>query len=284
MSFSVRTRTQRKEGEEKEESQEKTKKRGRSQGEGKEPQQSILPQQKTTSKRHRCEAERPCFGHDDESLRRYHDCHWGKPSTDRRELFASLCLQMFQCGLSWSTVWRKRDAFLAAFDSFDYHKIARYTDAHVEALVANAGIIRNRKKIQAVIQNARVCVAIDERDGGGGGGIERYFWSFVRNIPESERIIPSGKFPKEGHMRTDYKTKAEDRTEADGVHATAVCAAMASAMRRDGFQFCGPVAVLCFLQASGLVNHHRASCALFQTRDDEWRHTVESLFGSDQKQ
>ena len=216
-----------------------------------------------------------CFGNEDEKMRSYHDEIWGKPETGRVELFASLCLQMFQCGLSWKMVWNKKDNFYAAFDNFDYNNIAKFNERDVSRLLTNPGIVRNAKKIREVINNAKICVRIDKEEGG----IDRYIWNFVRNIPESERILKGGVFPNSGHMRTDLKTKGEDRHDADGVHPTAICMTISDRMKNDGFLFCGPVTILSFLQASGLVNHHRKSCLVFTERDREWKSTRDRMCG-----
>ena len=167
-------------------------------------------------------------------LQTYHDKEWGVPLHDDRELFESLVLDGFQAGLSWAIVLQKRDAFRKAFDSFEIKRVARYPDSKVERLLANPGIIRNRLKIRAAIENAKATLALQREFGS----LDAYLWTFVggrtiRNSWESWKQIP---------VHTD---------ESD---------AMSKDLKKRGFKFVGTTICYAFMQAAGMVNDHEVGC------------------------
>ena len=164
----------------------------------------------------------------------YHDTEWGVPEWDDRALFEKLILDGFQAGLSWITILRKRDNFRAAFDGFQPEVIARYDDAKIEALMADAGIVRNRAKIVATIGNAQAWLEIQETTNG----FSDYMWSFVDGEPLINRWRNMGEVPAE----------------------TAESQAMSKDLKKKGFRFCGPTIVYAVMQACGLVNDHMADC------------------------
>ena len=164
----------------------------------------------------------------------YHDEEWGVPSRDERHLYEMLVLEGAQAGLSWSTILRKREGYRRAFAGFDAERVARFGEADVERLMADAGIVRNRLKIQSAIANARAVLAAREEDGGLAG----YLWSFVGGEPLQ-------------HART---TTAEIPAE------TAESMAMSRDLKRRGFRFVGPTVCYAFMQATGLVNDHTVDC------------------------
>ncbi|MBV1705147.1 MAG: DNA-3-methyladenine glycosylase I [Hyphomicrobiales bacterium] len=163
----------------------------------------------------------------------YHDGEWGRPERDGRALFEKLILDGFQAGLSWITILRKREAFRAAFDGFDPGEIARYTDAKRARLMEDAGIVRNRAKIEAATQSARAWMKIEEREG-----FANYLWKYVdgaalQNRPRDMKAVPAA-------------TPLSERVSKD--------------LRAEGFNFVGPTIVYAFMQAVGIVNDHLADC------------------------
>ena len=163
----------------------------------------------------------------------YHDTEWGVPETSSRALYEKLVLDGFQAGLSWITILRKREAFRKAFDDFDPHKIARYTPAKVERLMGNAGIVRNRAKIEGAILSARVWIDIESKQG-----FANYLWDFVDGRPVQGKLRRMGDMPTESDMSR--------RLSKD--------------LKARGFKFCGPTIVYAFAQAVGMVNDHLADC------------------------
>jgi DNA-3-methyladenine glycosylase I len=163
----------------------------------------------------------------------YHDTEWGVPEYDDRALYEKLMLDGFQAGLSWITILRKRDNFRRAFSEFDPEKIARYTPKKVERLMQDAGIIRNRAKIEGTIASARAWLAIQERQG-----FSRFLWEFVdgRTIQNNLR------------SRADIKPETEESRR------------ISKALKDEGFKFCGPTIVYAFMQAVGMVNDHLVGC------------------------
>lgn len=183
-----------------------------------------------------------CFGSGDEQYARYHDEEWGRPvedSPDERELFERLCLEGFQAGLSWLTVLRKREAFRRAFAGFDPAVVAAFGDEEVEALMGDAGIIRNRMKIAATIGNARALLALHEEGGR------------LRDLIESHRPAR--------HRRP--------LTFADLAASTPESAALSKELKRRGFRFVGPTTVYALMQALNVVDDHLAGCWVAQERD-----------------
>jgi DNA-3-methyladenine glycosylase I len=164
----------------------------------------------------------------------YHDTEWGVPLHDDRVIFEYLILEGAQAGLSWNTVLKKRENYRAAFDHFDPEKVARYNQAKVNKLLANAGIIRNRLKIAAAIANARAFLAVQEEFGT----FDRYIWRFVDGKP----IVNHRRSMKEVPPRT----KESDAASKD--------------LKERGFRFVGSTICYAHMQATGMVNDHLASC------------------------
>jgi len=164
----------------------------------------------------------------------YHDSEWGVPEWDDRALFEKLVLDGFQAGLSWLTILKKRGNFRRAFDGFVPGKIADYGDADVDRLMADAGIVRNRAKIEATIGNARGWLEIMERERG----FSDLLWGFVDGRPKVNR----------------WKSLAEVPAE------TAESRAMSKDLRGRGFRFVGPTICYAFMQAVGMVNDHVVDC------------------------
>lgn len=164
----------------------------------------------------------------------YHDTEWGVPEYDGRALYEKLILDGFQAGLSWITILRRRDGFRRAFDGFEPERIARYTQADVERLMGDAGIIRNRAKIVGTIAGARAWLEIEE----AGPGFSRFLWDFVDGRP-----VQSG-----ARRRADIATETE------------ISRAISKALKAKGFTFCGPTIVHAFMQATGMINDHLAGC------------------------
>ena len=163
----------------------------------------------------------------------YHDKEWGVPEYDDRALFEKLILDGFQAGLSWITILRKRDAFRAAFDGFEPEIIARYDAAKVEALMGDAGIVRNRAKILGTIASAKAYLKLQEKQG-----FADFLWAFVDGKPLRNGFATHGDIPA----------------------ATPMSLAMSKALKQLGFTFVGPTIVYAFSQACGLVNDHVADC------------------------
>ena len=164
----------------------------------------------------------------------YHDGEWGVPEYDDRALFEKLMLDGFQAGLSWITILRKRDNFRRAFDGFVPGKIARYRPAKIERLMADAGIVRNRAKIEGTVASARAWLEVMEK----GPGFSKLLWDFVDGRPKQNRYKSTAQIPDE----------------------TALSRAMSKELARRGFKFCGPTIVYAFMQATGMVNDHLVSC------------------------
>jgi DNA-3-methyladenine glycosylase I len=164
----------------------------------------------------------------------YHDREWGVPLHDDRGLFEFLILEGAQAGLSWETILRKRENYRRAFDSFDPAKIARYDKRKVRALLADAGIVRNRLKIAATITNAGVFLAVQKEFGS----FDSYVWSFV------------GGKPKKNSWRTSRKEPCRS-PESD---------ALSKNLIKRGFRFAGTTICYAFMQATGMVNDHALDC------------------------
>jgi DNA-3-methyladenine glycosylase I len=176
-----------------------------------------------------------CFWAKDDPLYiAYHDEEWGMPEYDDRALYEKLVLDGFQAGLSWITILRKRENFRRAFDDFVPEKIARYRPQKIERLMADAGIVRNRAKIEGAVLSARAWIDAMEN----GPGFSKLLWDFV-----------DGK-PKVNRFRTRRQIPAE----------TAISRAMSKELVRRGFKFSGPTIVYAFMQATGMVNDHLVTC------------------------
>jgi DNA-3-methyladenine glycosylase I len=173
-----------------------------------------------------------CFGSDDPLYRAYHDDEWGRPVRDERGLFERISLEAFQSGLAWITILRKREAFRAAFAGFDPEKVARFGDDDVARLLADAGIVRNRLKVEATINNARATLGL--RDAGTS--LDAVVWAHRpadRGAPASWQDVPP---------------------------LTPESTALAKELKRHGFRFVGPTTAYAAMQACGLVNDHLAGC------------------------
>jgi DNA-3-methyladenine glycosylase I len=181
-------------------------------------------------------------------LRPYHDTEWGFPVAEDVPLFEKLSLEGFQAGLSWLTILRKRDAFRRAFAGFDFERIARFGPDDVTRLLTDQGIVRNRAKIDAVINNARRALELVD----GEGSLAHYVWCFE---PERERA-------------------GLDRSDLADLATSAESKALAKDMKRRGWRFVGPTTVYAFMQAMGLVNDHLDGCDI-RCKVDRARATFE---------
>jgi len=161
----------------------------------------------------------------------YHDEEWGTPIRDDQSMYALFMLELFQAGLSWITLLKKRDAFSAAFDGFDVEKIARYDENKIAALLLDSGIIRSRGKIEAAISNAKIVLALQEEYGS----FCNYLWSF-----SGGKVVLS---PDDQPRAT---SPISDRISAD--------------LKKRGMRYAGSVTIHSFLQAAGIVNEHELTC------------------------
>jgi DNA-3-methyladenine glycosylase I len=184
---------------------------------------------------------RRCFGDDIEIYRHYHDFEWGRPVLDERGLLEKLCLEGFQSGLSWLTILRKREAFRRAFADFDAGRVARYGEKDVQRLLADAGIVRHRQKIEAAIANARATLSLHDQ----GHSLPELVWS---HRPKARRA---------------------PRSWADVAPETPESRALAKELKAAGFRFIGPTTVYSTMQACGLVNDHLAGCPVRDEVDAE---------------
>lgn len=164
----------------------------------------------------------------------YHDEEWGAPEYDGRALWEKLVLDGFQAGLAWITILRKREGMRDAFDGFDPVKVAAYGEADIERLLGDVRIIRSRAKINSAIKGARIWLEMQEN----GEDFSEWLWSFVGGAPIQNHWPDSGARPV----------------------ATPASEAMAKALKKRGFTFCGPVIVYAFMQAVGMVNDHGVEC------------------------
>ena len=181
-----------------------------------------------------------CFGADDPLYRAYHDDEWGRPVRDERGLFERLSLEAFQSGLAWITILRKRDSFRAAFANFEPEAVAAFDTDDVARLLADVGIVRNRLKVEATINNARAVLGL--RDAGTS--LPELVWS---HRPDSARPAPAG--------------------WGDVPALTPESTALAKALKREGFRFVGPTTAYALMQATGMVDDHAAECfALLERR------------------
>jgi DNA-3-methyladenine glycosylase I len=164
----------------------------------------------------------------------YHDTEWGVPSHDDGHLFEMLVLEGAQSGLSWSTILHKREGYRRAFAGFDAAKVARFTPARIERLMLDASIVRNRMKIESAVTNAKRIVEVRRELGS----LDAYLWSFVDGKPVVNRFKGLGDIPSESE----------------------VSRAMSKDLKARGFRFVGPTVCYAFMQATGMVNDHLASC------------------------
>jgi len=167
----------------------------------------------------------------------YHDDDWGVPLHDDRLLFEFLVLEGAQAGLSWLTILKKRENYRKAFHNFDYERVAKYTEKDVGRLLGNAGIVRNRLKIESAIKNARGVIQIREEYGS----LDAYLWSYVEGTPEQNVWKSMGELPA--------KTETSEKMSKD--------------LKKRGFNFVGPTICYAFMQATGMVNDHTVDCFRF---------------------
>jgi DNA-3-methyladenine glycosylase I len=172
----------------------------------------------------------------------YHDTEWGVPCHDDRGLFERLMLEGFQAGLSWSTVLAKRENFRRAFDGWDAERIAAYGPDDIARLMADAGIVRNRLKVEGAVKNARAYLAVRDEHGT----FDAYIWSFVGGAP-LDRPAPA--------------------TFAEVPATTPESDAMSKALKKPGFTFVGSTICYAFMQSVGMVNDHLADCPTRQSSD-----------------
>ena len=166
----------------------------------------------------------------------YHDKEWGVPVKDDHRLFEKICLEGFQAGLSWLTILKKRESFRAGFADFDFERVARFGKKDVERLLADAGIVRHRGKIESTINNAKR--AIELRDEFGS--LAAYFWKWE---PE-----------------TDARPKTFDKATLSALGKTVESIALSKDLKKRGWSFVGPTTVYAFMQAMGMVNDHLTGC------------------------
>jgi DNA-3-methyladenine glycosylase I len=188
------------------------------------------------------------WGSADEQYRRYHDSEWGRPVTDERGLYEKLCLECLQSGLSWALILRKREGIRAAFTGFDPDAVAAFGRKEIEALLQDPRVIRNRRKLDAIVQNAQATVAM--RDDTPLPGL---VWSFRP---------PARKAP---------------RAYAEMASLTDESKQLAKELKRRGFAFVGPTTVYSTMQAVGVVNDHLAGCFVRREVEDAQR-DVQRLF------
>ena len=180
---------------------------------------------------------------DDPRYVRYHDEEWGVPVHDDRVLFEFLLLEGAQAGLSWSTILNKRDHYREVFDQFDPRAVASYGDAKIEALLQDPGIVRNRRKVEAAITNARAFLEVQQEFGT----FDRYVWGFVGGRP----------------IRNAWTSIAEIPTESPE------SVAMSVDLKKRGFKFVGPTICYAFMQAVGMVNDHTIDCFRYRELSKE---------------
>lgn len=171
---------------------------------------------------------------DDPDYIAYHDEEWGVPLHDDQRLFEFLVLEGAQAGLSWLTILKKRGQYRRALDNFDPARVARYDQARLAALMQNPGIVRNRRKLEATVANARAFLAVQE----AYGSFDRYIWQFVDGRPRQNQ----------------WRSIAEVPT------ATPISEAMSRDLKKRGFKFVGPVICYALMEAVGLVNDHTVDC------------------------
>jgi len=178
--------------------------------------------------------QRRCTWASDELSIVYHDTEWGVPLHDDRALFELLILEGAQAGLSWITILKKRAAYRAAFDGFDARKVARYDEAKIARLLADQGIVRNRLKIRAAVQNAQSFLAVQKEFGT----FDAYVWQFVGGKPRRNRL--------RRHEELPARTEQSDALSKD--------------LAKRGFKFTGSTICYAFMQATGMVNDHLMTC------------------------
>lgn len=182
-----------------------------------------------------------------EAMKKYHDKEWGTPVHDDRILFEFLTLEGAQAGLSWNTILQKRENFRNAFDNFDYKIIAKYDEKYIEELMNNEGIIRNRRKIEAVITNAKALLKVCEQFDS----FDKYIWKFVNH----KTII------NEFRVLTELPSKTLESEQ------------MSKDLKKRGFKFVGPTICYAFMQAVGMVNDHLIDCFRYSEINENFSKT-----------
>jgi DNA-3-methyladenine glycosylase I len=175
-----------------------------------------------------------CWDTDNPLYIAYHDEEWGTPVHEDGKLFEFLILEGFQAGLSWELILKRREGLREAFDGFDPVKVARYTEGDVERLMGDPRVIRNRRKIEAAVNNARRFLEVQEENGS----FDEYIWRFVGGVP----------------VRSGLRSFSEAPSK------TPISEAMSKDLKRRGFKFVGPTICYSFMQAVGLVNDHLVHC------------------------
>ncbi|HML42330.1 MAG TPA: DNA-3-methyladenine glycosylase I [Hyphomicrobium zavarzinii] len=175
----------------------------------------------------------PWAGIDDPLYARYHDEEWGVPHADDQRLFEKLLLEGFQAGLSWITILRKRESFRRAFHDFDPARIARYTERDIARLMADEGIVRNRLKVLAAIDNAKAYLVLRKRQS-----LASFLWHHAGGKPAINAYAKVGEVPA----------------------STDVSVRLSKALKKEGFRFVGPTTLYAFMQSTGMVNDHLTGC------------------------
>ena len=175
---------------------------------------------------------------DDRQYQQYHDTEWGRPEVESRALFEKICLEGFQSGLSWLTILRKRENFRSAFFLFDHTVIARFGEGEISELLANAGIVRHRGKIEAVINNAQRLMEMEEK----GISLSDFLWSFAPRVPFGQTGSAEGEYPIASQSPEATKLSKE--------------------LKRQGWKFMGPTTMYSMMQSMGMVNDHVEGCCV----------------------
>lgn len=183
----------------------------------------------------------------------YHDKEWGIPVHDDRRHFECLMLEALQCGLSWSIIIRKRDTVRACFDDFDYVKVAAYTEADVERILNTEGMIRSRRKVEAIIHNARCFQKIADEFGS----FSEYIWRYTDNVTVIYDGHDEGRIPSSNALSEDISRD----------------------LRKRGLKYLGPVTVYAYLQAAGIINDHDRDCPCFKRIVSDFPTTVKKCEG-----
>ena len=178
------------------------------------------------------------------SMPDYHDHEWGMPVADDRRLYEKICLEGFQAGMAWITILRKREAFRAAFDDFDFERVARYTERDVERLMGDAGIVRNRSKILSAINNAKRAQALAHESGS----LSAWLWRHEPPVQDRPATV--------------------DLEYWNGNPTSPASTALSRELKKRGWTFVGPTTMYAFMQAVGMVNDHMSGCVC--------RHAVEA--------
>ncbi|MEY3805465.1 MAG: hypothetical protein RIR69_277 [Actinomycetota bacterium] len=195
---------------------------------------------------------------DDSEYQRYHDLEWGRAVTNDVTLFEKICLEGFQSGLSWITILRKRENFRAAFANFDHHRIAEFTDDDVSRLMADAGIVRHRGKIDAVINNAHRLIELEQENTT----FANYIWSFV--------------------PRDDANRQSISDTSAPIPSTSPESIALSRDLKKRGWKFVGPTTMYSMMQSMGLVNDHIEGCFVREECEGLRQHAIQ-LFSREEK-